>query len=115
MVRTYHGVCPTLNAMMGMGGNNVPVRMESIPDEVMSTTGGAERLRNRKRTDGTVEVAGQSGNAELYARSDCYHAETCGGKQTVGSLCAHDGRGFNGQDVANDKLIIEHYETDNNS
>lgn len=40
MVRTYHGVCPTLNAMMGMGGNNVPVRMESIPDEVMSTTGG---------------------------------------------------------------------------
>ena len=45
--------------------------------------------------------------AELYARSNCYHAETCGGKQTVGSLCAHDGRGFNGQDVANDKLIIE--------
>lgn len=40
---------------------------------------------------------------------------TCNGKQTVGSLCAHDGRGFNGQDVANDKLIIERYETDNNS
>lgn len=73
----------------------------------MSTTGGAERLRNRERTDSTVEDAGQSGNAELYARSNCYHAETCGGKQTVGSLCAHDGRGFNGQDVANDKLIVE--------
>lgn len=40
---------------------------------------------------------------------------TCNGKQTVGSLCAHDGRGFNGQDAANDKLIIEHYETNNDS
>ena len=33
MIREYNGKCPTLNAMMGTGGNNVPVKMESIPNE----------------------------------------------------------------------------------
>ena len=94
-------------ARMGTGGNNVPILTESIPDESMSTTGGAECVCDRQRTDGTTEDAGHGGNAELYARSNRYHAETCNGRQIAGSLCAHDGRGFNGQDVANDKLIVE--------
>ena len=81
----------------------------------MSTTGGAECVCNRQRTGRPVTDECKSGCAELYARPDSRHAETCNGKQTVGSLCAHDGRGFNGQDVANDKLIVEHYETDNDS
>ncbi len=47
----------------------------------------------------------------MYARPDSGHARmfTCSGGQIVGSLCAHDGRGFNGQDVSNDKLVIEEY------
>lgn len=80
----------------------------------MSTTGGAERIRNRERTDGTVRVAGQGGNAELYARPDCYYATSCDGRSTIGSLCAHDGRGFNGQDVNQGKLIIQ-YESHNDN
>ena len=89
------------------GGNQIPILTENIPNVAMSTMGGAECVCNRQWTDGTVEDAGYGGNAELYARPDSRHAETCNGKQTVGSLCAHDGRGFNGQDVANDKLIVE--------
>ena len=40
---------------------------------------------------------------------------TCSGGQITGSLCAHDGRGFNGQDVSNDKLVIEEYGADYDS
>lgn len=34
------------------------------------------------------------------------HAVYAPYQKTVGSLCAHDGRGFNGQDVEQDKLVI---------
>ena len=82
----------------------------------MSTTGGAERLCNRGWSNESDNDDAKDRGVELYAQwRSKSNAETCNGKQTVGSLCAHDGRGFNGQDVANDKLIVEHYETDNNS
>lgn len=94
----------------------------SIPhDERIATMtkcplrGGQNAYAIGKRSNGSIEDAGQSGNAELYARSNSCHATSCDGKQTVGSLCAHDGRGFNGQDVAQGKLIIERHETDNDS
>lgn len=89
------------------GGNQIPILTENIPNVAMSTTGGAECVCNRQRTGRPVTDECKSGDAKLYARPDSRHAETCNGKQTVGSLCAHDGRGFNGQDVANDKLIVE--------
>jgi DNA (cytosine-5)-methyltransferase 1 len=75
----------------------------------MSTTGGAglhnEQGKLHDELDGR-QGADIGGNG--LERRSC----SCSGKQTVGSLCAHDGRGFNGQDVAQGKLIIE-YETDN--
>ena len=72
----------------------------------MSTTGQSAYAIGNGQAD-QLQMSAKSGCAELYARPDSRHAETCNGKQTVGSLCAHDGRGFNGQDVANDKLIVE--------
>lgn len=73
--------------------------------------GGSESICNRERTGRSVKNEREGGRAELYARSDSGHARmfTCSGGQIVGSLCAHDGRGFNGQDVSNDKLVIEEY------
>ena len=74
-------------------------------EKLTSTVGGAEVLDNEQGEFYDKLYRGQStdscGNG--LERRTC----TCNGKQTVGSLCAHDGRGFNGQDVANDKLIVE--------
>lgn len=91
---------------------NDQVVTENIPNEIMSTTGGAV-LDNEQSELYDKLCKGQGANivSNGLERSTC----TCSGKQIIGSLCAHDGRGFNGQDVANDKLIIEHYETDNDS
>ena len=148
-------VAPTLSAKAGMGGNNLPIVMESIPEksfciagntierqiqnggngkgvlEEMSYTlnttdrhavaqpygGGSESICNRERTGRSVKNEREGGRVKLYARPDSGHARmfTCSGGQIVGSLCAHDGRGFNGQDVNNDKLVVEEYETDYNS
>lgn len=85
----------------------------AVAYESMSTTGGAEVLDNKQGEfhDKLYRGKGTDSCGNGLER----RASTCNGKQTVGSLCAHDGRGFNGQDVANDKLIVEHYETDNNS
>ena len=85
-----------------------------ITHDEVSTTGGAERIRNRERTSEPTDDDGQSGNTELYARPDCYYATSCDGRSTIGSLCAHDGRGFNGQDVNQGKLIIQ-YESHNDN
>lgn len=79
--------------------------------------GGSESICNRERTGRSVKNEREGGCVKLYARPDSGHARmfTCSGGQIVGSLCAHDGRGFNGQDVNNDKLVVEEYETDYNS
>ena len=58
---------------------------------------------------------GQSTNTHGDRLEGSTDSCNCNGGQIAGSLCAHDGRGFNGQDVANDKLVIERYETDNDS
>ena len=96
------GKAPTLRANPG---DNMPT--------IMSTAGGADVLEcKQSRPHGEVfQKHSRSVDGNGLERRTC----TCNGKQTVGSLCAHDGRGFNGQDAANDKLIIEHYETNNDS
>lgn len=150
-------VAPTLSAKAGMGGNNLPIVMETIPDksfciagntierqiqnggngkgvlEEMSYTlnttdrhavaqpcgvgaggGNSTGLCDRQRSGRSVKDERKSGCAKLYARPNSGNARmfTCSGGQITGSLCAHDGRGFNGQDVSNDKLVIEEYGTD---
>lgn len=92
------GKAPTL---MANPGDNMPT--------IMSTTGGA-CMGNKQGEFYDKFQRGQGTNpcGDRLERRTC----TCNGKQIVGSLCAHDGRGFNGQDVADDKLVLEIYETD---
>ena len=157
-------VAPTLSAKAGMGGNNLPIVMESIPEksfciagntidrqiqnggngkgvleeisytlntvdrhavaqpsEQMSDTGGADRVfQQQSEFSHTVperesKHVGCNGLEGCADSNDYPRGTTCSGGQIVGSLCAHDGRGFNGQDVNNDKLVVEEYETDYNS
>ena len=76
-----------------------------LEDVNLSTVGGADVLECKQgRPHGEVfQKHSRSVDGNGLERRTC----TCNGKQTVGSLCAHDGRGFNGQDVSNDKLIVE--------
>ena len=105
VVRESKGKTFTLNARMGTGGNQIPILTENIPNVAMSTMGGAEVLDNEQGEFYDKLYRGQSADSCGNGLERC--ACTCNGKQTVGSLCAHDGRGFNGQDVSNDKLIVE--------
>ena len=113
-VVTYCIAANTIDRQVQNGGNGKGVLEEKAYTlntvdrhavaQAMSTTGGADvDYQQRKFYD---KLDGKQGTYVDGNRLErC--AYSCNGKQIVGSLCAHDGRGFNGQDVSNDKLIIE--------
>ena len=99
-----YGVVGTLRAEMG---GHQPIVMENIPKDLMSTTGGAERILQQQGQLPHKLSEGQSTDIGGNGLEGPAYGCNCNGGQIAGTLCAHDGRGFNGQDVSDGKIILQ--------
>lgn len=132
MQKVPDGRAPTLNARMGTGGNQVPVLAfdttqvtspgnyshpkpgdpchplcagAHVPAVAYSIAG---NVIGREDKNGGHHM-GVDQDVSFTLNTVDRHA-VCTYQKTCGSLCAHDGRGFNGQDVAQDKLVVAAYQ-----
>ena len=76
-------------------------------NEPMSTTGGANRMVEQQGEFPHKLSKGQSTNTHGDRLEGPTDSCNCNGGQIAGSLCAHDGRGFNGQDISDGKVILQ--------
>lgn len=107
-VRTYEGVSQSLNARMGTGGNNVPLKVEAETYVKVIRSGARDEDGNlppevwrQEETNPTLNQFDQGDSRTVVAIVEPY-------QKVVGTIAAgaHPGS-YNGQDAYNDMFIVE--------
>ncbi|NDG67463.1 MAG: DNA (cytosine-5-)-methyltransferase [Actinobacteria bacterium] len=107
-VRTYEGVSQSLNARMGTGGNNVPLKVEAETYVKVIRSGARDADGNlppevwrEEETNPTLNQFDQGDSRTVVAIVEPY-------QKVVGTIAAgaHPGS-YNGQDAYNDMFIVE--------
>lgn len=114
VVRTYeNGICPTLNQMMGTGGNNVPIietvfRDHSFGSKVEDSVAGTIRAQGGAKNGSENLVLSSAHTNATITKNKAPAIMACQPAIVVGALSAHEGRSMQDSQAVDAGHVLEH-------